>query len=78
MQNREVSTVRGKHFNKMIGKMCKIVICEPGVTKANVTNGIIRDVDHERGFVLVESTQGLGVININTILAIKPRKFSLI
>ena len=69
--------MRGKHIDKMIGKMCKIVICEPGDKKANVTNGVIRDVDHERGFVFVESIQGLGVINISTILAIKPRKLPL-
>jgi hypothetical protein len=62
----------------MIGKMCKIVVREPGERNANVTNGVIRDVDHERGFIFVESLQGLGVININTILAIKPRKLPLI
>jgi hypothetical protein len=73
-----MNTVKGRHIDKMIGKMCKIVVCEPGERDANVTNGVIRDVDHEQGLVFVESLQGSGVININTILAIKPRKLPLI
>ncbi len=62
-----------KCVDKLIGKYCKIVAKEPGEKKSYVVVGIIKDVDHDSGFITVESTQGLGCLSINTILAIKPK-----
>lgn len=56
-----------------IGKYCKIVTKEPGNDKSYVVVGIVKGIDHDTGFIAVESTQGLGCLSIDTILAIKPK-----
>ena len=61
-------------MDKLIGKYCKIVTKEPGEEKANVVTGIVKDIDHDEGFITIESKQGLGILNIKSILAIKPKK----
>ena len=33
---------------------------------------MITDIDHDSGFIIVESHQGLGYLNIKTVEAIKP------
>ena len=58
----------------MKGKHCKIVINEPGNKKANVMYGTLKDIDHEKGFIILETESGLGMINKKTIVAIKPNK----
>ena len=66
--------MNGRCVDKLIGKYCKIVTKEPGEEKANVVTGIVKDVDHDEGFITIESKQGLGILNIKSILAIKPKK----
>lgn len=66
--------MNGKCVDKLIGKYCKIVTKEPGEGKAYVVTGIVKNIDHDAGFVTIESTQGLGCLGIKTIVAIKPRK----
>jgi len=63
-----------KCVDRLIGKYCKIVTKEPGVKKATVVTGIVNDIDHEAGFIMIESSQGVGCLNIKTIIAIKPKK----
>ncbi|GAH06509.1 unnamed protein product [marine sediment metagenome] len=66
--------MNGRCVDKLIGKYCKIVAKEPGEEKAGVVTGIVKDVDHDEGFITIESKQGLGILNIKSILAIKPKK----
>ena len=61
-------------IDRCIGRYCKIVTKEPGEVKACVVTGIVRDIDHDAGFIMIESTQGLGCLNIKSIIAIKPRR----
>ena len=61
-----------KYMERLIGKYCKIVTKEPGEDRASVVTGILEDVDYKDGFILVDSSQGLGCLRINTIIAIKP------
>jgi len=61
-------------MEKLVGKYCKIVTKEPGEERANVVTGILEDVDYKDGFILVDSSQGLGCLRIDTIIAIKPAK----
>ena len=65
--------MNGKCVDKLIGKYCKIITKEPGEKKANVVTGIVNDVDHESGFIMIESEQGAGCLSIKTIVAIKPK-----
>jgi len=66
--------MNGKCVDRLIGKYCKIVTKEPGVKKATVVTGIVNEVDHEAGFIMIESSQGVGCLNIRSIIAIKPKK----
>ena len=61
-----------KCMDKLIGRYCKIVTKEPGEDRAHVIFGIVTDIDHDSGFIVIESNQGLGCLNIKTIEAIKP------
>ncbi len=61
-----------KYMERLIGKYCKIVTKEPGEDRASVVTGTLEDVDYKDGFILVDSSQGLGCLRINTIVAIKP------
>ncbi len=66
--------MNGKCVDRLIGKYCKIVTKEPGEKKATVVTGIVNEVDHEAGFIMIESSQGVGCLNIKSIIAIKPKK----
>ena len=59
-------------MDRLVGKYCKIVTKEPGDQRVSVITGILEEVDHKDGFILIDSSQGLGVLRINTIVAIKP------
>ena len=58
---------------KLVGKFCKIVTNEPGAEKTNTVTGILLDFDQDSGFVVIESAKGVFYLNIETIVAIKPR-----
>jgi len=59
-------------MERFIGKYCKIVTKEPGEERASVVTGTLEDVDYKDGFILIDSSQGLGCLRIDTIIAIKP------
>jgi hypothetical protein len=63
-----------KCVDRLIGKYCKIITKEPGEDKSHVVTGLVKNIDHDDGFITIESWQGLGVLNIDTIIAIKPKK----
>jgi len=65
--------MNGKCVDRLIGKYCKIITKEPGEKKATVVTGIVNDIDHKSGFVMIESRQGVGCLNLKTIVAIKPK-----
>ena len=61
-----------RYMERLVGKYCKIVTKEPGEERASVVTGILEDVDYKDGFIMVDSSQGLGCLRIDTIVAIKP------
>jgi hypothetical protein len=61
-------------IDKLKGQYCKIVIDEPGKKKASVVYGFLKDIDHKKNFLIIESNEGLGIVNKNTVVAIKPTK----
>ena len=61
-------------MDRFIGKYCKIVTKESDEERAHVVTGTVKDVDHNDGFLLVESSQGISCLNIKTIVAIKPKE----
>jgi hypothetical protein len=63
-----------RSMDRLIGKYCKIVTKEPGEDRAHVVTGFVNEIDHDAGFLIVESSQGVGCLSIKTIEAIKPKK----
>ncbi len=61
-----------RYMERLVGRYCKIVTKEPGEERASVVTGILEDVDYKDGFIMVDSSQGLGCLRIDTIVAIKP------
>jgi len=61
-------------IDKLIGQYCKVVIDEPGEKKASVIYELVKDVDHKKDFVIIETSDGLGIVNKKTVVAIKPTK----
>ena len=68
--------MKKNNMDRMVGKYCKIVTKEPGETRSHVVTGILREIDYDAGFLLIESTQGIGCLNIKAIIAIKPRELN--
>jgi len=62
------------NLDRLIGQHCKIVMKEPGDIKAHTVTGTIKEIDQKAGFVIVKSTNGFWCLNIDEILAIKPKK----
>jgi len=65
--------MRKNTMDRFIGKYCKIVTKESDRERANVVVGTVKDVDHNDGFLMIESNQGRSCLNIKTIVAIKPK-----
>ena len=63
-----------KTIDKLKGQYCKIVIEEPCKKKPSVIFGYLKDVDHKKDFVVIESSDGLGIVKKSTVVAIKPTK----
>jgi len=61
-----------KFMDRLIGRHCKIVTKEPGEEKAQVVFAMIKLIDYDAGFIIIESNQGTGCLNMNIIEAIKP------
>jgi len=61
-----------RYMERLVGKYCKIVTKEPGEERASVVTGVLEDVDYKDGFIMVDSSQGLGCLRMDTVIAIKP------
>lgn len=61
-----------KYMERLVGKYCKIVTREPGEERTNVVTGILENVSYKDGFIFIDSSQGLGCLRIDTVVAIKP------
>jgi hypothetical protein len=61
-------------IDRLKGQYCKIVIDEPGKENTCVIFGFLKDIDHKEDFVIIESSNGLGIVNKSAIVAIKPSK----
>ena len=61
-------------MGRLIGKYCKVVIKEPGDEGSYIIIGVVKDIDHDGGFITIESNLGVGRLNIKSIVAIKPKE----
>lgn len=65
--------MREKTLDRLKGNYCKIVTQEPGEEKAHAVVGMVKDIDHQDGLLLIDSKRGTYVLNTETIIAIKPK-----
>ena len=61
-------------LNRLLGKQCKIVTKEPGDEKNHIVIGVIKEIKYDEKFIIIESSHGIGSLNMQTIVAIKPWK----
>ena len=64
----------GSTMDKLIGKYCKIVVREPGEERAHTIFGMLTNVDYDERLVLIKSNPCSVYLNLDTIVAIKPRR----
>ena len=60
--------------DQFIGRYCKIITKESDEDRVYVITGVVKGVDSDDGFVLVESLKGITCLSIKTIVAIKPKQ----
>lgn len=65
--------MKTNNLDRMVGQYCKIVMKEPGDIKAHVVTGIIQEIDHHTRIIIVKSGNGSWCLNIDEIVAIKPK-----
>jgi ribosome maturation factor RimP len=68
--------MKATHLDRMIGHYCKIVMKEPGDTKAHVVTGTIQEIEHQTRLLIVKSYSGCYCLSIDAIVAIKPKKMN--
>jgi hypothetical protein len=66
--------MKGESLNRLLGKQCKIVTKEPGDEKKHIVIGVIKEIEYDEKFIIIESINGLGCLNMKSIVAIKPWK----
>ena len=66
--------MKGKTLDRFLYKYCKIVTNKLGEKGVHVAIGLITDIDHDARFMIVESDQGSKFLDIESIVAIKPKK----
>ena len=59
-------------LNRLLGKSCKIVTKEPGDEKNHIVIGIIKEIEYDEKFIIIESSHGIGCLSMHSIVAIKP------
>ncbi len=60
-------------LERLLDQSCKIVLKDPGQDRSRVMMGILKEVDFQSGFIILETSRGPGCVNIDAIVAIKPR-----
>ena len=66
-----------KSLERLIGKHVKIVTKEPSEQKTHVMTGVVTEIDNDAVFLIIETPQGTAVLNIQAIIAIKPKQRQL-
>ena len=66
--------MREEKFNRLLGKQYKIITKQPGDEKIHIIIGILKEVEYDEKFIIIESSYGIGCLNMQSIVAIKPWK----
>ena len=66
--------MKEESLNRLLGKQCKIVTKEPGDEKNHIVIGVIKEIEYDEKFIIIESIHGIGCLNMQSIVEIKPWK----
>ena len=66
--------MKGESLNRLLGKQCKIVTKEQGDEKNHIVIGVIKEIEYDEKFIIIESSYGIGYPTLQSIVAIKPRQ----
>ena len=66
--------MKGTRVDRFIERRSKIITKDSEENRAHVITGMVKGVDSDDGFVLVESLQGIACLSIKTVVAIKPKQ----
>ena len=66
--------VKEESLNRLLGKHYKIITKEPGDEKNHIVTGVINEIDYDEKLIIIESIEGIGYLNWQSIVAIKPLK----
>lgn len=69
-----IKMMKEESLNRLLGKQCKIVTKEPGDEKNHIVIGVIKEIEYDEKFIIIESSHGVGCLNMESIVAIKPWK----
>jgi len=64
--------MREEKFNRLLGKQYKIITKEPGDEKNHIIIGIIKEIEYDEKFIIIELSYGIYCLSMKTIVAIKP------
>ena len=60
-------------MDRLIGKYCKFVVHEESKKRAHIIFGMLEDIDYDAGVVIIKSNPSLLSVDIENIVAIKPK-----
>ena len=64
--------MKEEKFNRLLGKQYKIITKEPGDEKNHIIIGIIKEIEYDEKFIIIELRYGIYCLSMKTIVAIKP------
>ena len=60
--------VQEESLNRLLGKQCKIVTKELGDKKNHIVVGVILEIEYDEKFMIIESSYGIGCLNMQSYL----------
>ena len=64
--------MKEESLNRLLEKQCKLVTKEPGDEKNHKVVGVIKEIEYGEKLIIIESSYGIGCLNMQSIVAIKP------
>ena len=59
--------MKEESLKKLLGKQCKIVTKEPGDEKNHIVIGVIKEIEYDEEFIIIESSHGVGCPKLHVV-----------
>ena len=64
--------MKEENLNRLLSKQYKTITKEPGDEKNHIIIGVIKEIEYDEKFIIVELSYGICCLSMKTIVAIKP------